>query len=323
MSEPLPHPVAALLQRTALDGSTCLPAAVLTAALPESGLDVCDLSPDGLVPHPHWGSLEVRIAAAVSALAGRGASQALRLVVAPRGTAARDLSTRAVVVEAAHTLGLETALELFEGLAAEPPGLVVLVGDPALPYAPGPGRVFADLVASGVLPVETGAVVDDGPLARLVQALRDGQLPPIDAEQREVVVTAAADAGAAVRRAVQLVTTSVPREFDIGPHDTLVVTTRVDGAVGAAALRAALDAAGASAVRTATESEPAEAVVLVLAAESAGSITRSLLVGAATHAARHLSVVHQAGPALAEAVTHRPHRPRRTRLAALLAASLT
>jgi exodeoxyribonuclease V alpha subunit len=63
-------------------------------------------------------------------------------------------------------------------------------------------------------------------------------------------------------------------------------------------------------------------VVLVLAAEAAGSITRSLLVGAATQAGRHLSVVHQAGRALVEAVAHRPHPPRRTRLATLLADGL-
>jgi hypothetical protein len=79
-------------------------------------------------------------------------------------------------------------------------------------------------------------------------------------------------------------------------------------------------------VRTATTvaaaTEEAEAVVLVLAAESAGSITRSMLVGAATQARRHLSVVHQAGPALAEAVARRPHAPRRTRLATLLADAL-
>jgi hypothetical protein len=31
-----------------------------------------------------------------------------------------------------------------------------------------------------------------------------------------------------------------------------------------------------------------------------------------------LTIVHQAGPALADAVRRRPHRPRRTRLAALL-----
>lgn len=66
-----------------------------------------------------------------------------------------------------------------------------------------------------------------------------------------------------------------------------------------------------------------EALVLVLPAESAGSLTRAGLLSAAACATRHLSIVHQAGPALADAVARVPRARRRTRLAALLHDTLT
>jgi exodeoxyribonuclease V alpha subunit len=238
----------------------------------------------------------------------------------------------AVVVEDASRLGLDDAADLLSRLlAADGEPRLLLVGDPSLPYAPGPGRVLADVVASGVVPVDTAATGSGdagtgGQLAALVRSLRAGVLPAVDPSRREVVVTPADDPDQAVRRAVQLVTSSVPRAFELAGPDVLVLAPRRGGRAGAEALRAALDAAGAGDVRTATAdaaaTQAAEAVVLVLAAESAGSITRSLLVGAATRAGRHLSVVHQAGPALMDAVAHRPHPPRRTRLATLLADAL-
>jgi exodeoxyribonuclease V alpha subunit len=60
------------------------------------------------------------------------------------------------------------------------------------------------------------------------------------------------------------------------------------------------------------------AVVVVLPPESTGMLSRPLVYTALTRAARHLSVVHAAGPALARAVAQVDARPRRTRLAALL-----
>jgi hypothetical protein len=60
------------------------------------------------------------------------------------------------------------------------------------------------------------------------------------------------------------------------------------------------------------------AVVAVLDGGSAAALTRSAVLGAFAPAAKHLSVVHGAGPALAEAVESRPHTPCRTRLAQAL-----
>jgi ATP-dependent exoDNAse (exonuclease V) alpha subunit len=56
------------------------------------------------------------------------------------------------------------------------------------------------------------------------------------------------------------------------------------------------------------------AVVAVFDGESAPKLTRALVLGAITLATQHLTVVHGAGRALAEAVERIPDRPRRTRL---------
>jgi exodeoxyribonuclease V alpha subunit len=64
-----------------------------------------------------------------------------------------------------------------------------------------------------------------------------------------------------------------------------------------------------------------EAVVVVLPPEAGRLLSRPLVYTALTRARQHLSVVHAAGPALARAVRQVGQRPRRTRLAALLATS--
>ena len=86
-----------------------------------------------------------------------------------------------------------------------------------------------------------------------------------------------------------------------------------------------LDAARAKALRhawvlTLREAQGGRwpAVVAVLDGGSAAALTRSAVMGAFAPAAQHLSVVHGAGPALAEAVESRPHTPCRTRLAQAL-----
>ena len=333
--------VAGLVERAALDGSTCLPAPVLAAALRGQGIETPGPSAEAayeagrvaaylderLFGHPTWAPLEEQVAESVVELVTRGGPNAVQVVVAPRGCAVPPATDGAVVVDAAHRLSLADAADLLARLVETgADARLVLVGDPAMPYPPGPGRVLGDLVDSGVLPVEQAPPQDEGQLSTLVRAVRAGELPALDPAQRDVVITPAADAEQALRRSVQLVTSSVPRVFGVQAPDTLVLAPRHDGRVGAAALRAALDEAGAAdvPVMTAAEAPPdgAEAVVLVLAAESAGSLHRAMLVGAATGAGRHLSVVHQAGPALAEAVARRPHPPRLTRLAALLRLAL-
>ncbi len=343
MTDPAAALVGGLVERAALDGCTCVPAAVVAAALRGRGVHtpgpaaeaaveaelVTAYLDERLFGHPRWAPLEEQVAEAVVERVTRGGPEALQVVVAPRGIRQPEQPDDAVVVPAAHGLGLVEAAEVLDRVA-EAPGPLVLVGDPAMPYAPGPGRVLADLVASAAVPVTDAPVTDaagtdGGALAGWVRELRAGRLPVVDPDTREVVVTPAAEPDEAVRRVVQLVSSSIPRVLGVAAADTVVVTPREDGRAGARTLRAALDAADAAGTRVVGGPElraPAAAVVLVLPAESAGSVTRSLLVGAATLAERHLSVVHQAGPAVAEAVARRPHPPRRTRLVSLLAEAL-
>ena len=321
--------VARLLERAALDGSTCVPVNVVSAALRSAGVAdteaaVRDAVDSGaavghadLLGHPHWAAVEQRVAAALRAVAADGG---LTVVDAPRGTDPGPMESGARVVERADLLSLTEAEELTE--LPEGTG-VVLIGDPAMPPAQGPGAVLANVVDSGIATVvDAPAVAAPGPLAELVSAVRTGDLPTLSPDQREVVVTPAGDAEQAIRRVVQLGTDSIPRVFGFDAADVLVLTVRADGSTGAEAVRTELNTAGAGdiEVRTCAEAvgRTADAIVLVLGAEAAGSLTRDLLVGAATEARQHLSVVHQAGPALAEAVARRPHRPRRTLLPRLL-----
>ncbi|MFP5371645.1 MAG: AAA family ATPase [Actinomycetes bacterium] len=62
-------------------------------------------------------------------------------------------------------------------------------------------------------------------------------------------------------------------------------------------------------------------VVVVLPPEAGGMLSRPLVYTALTRAQRHLSIVHASGAALARAVREVDARPRRTRLARLLAES--
>jgi len=321
--------VARLLERAALDGSTCVPVDVVGAALRSAGVAdpnavVQDAVESGaavahgeLLGHPHWAAMEQRVADALRAVAAGGG---LTVVDAPRGTDPEARESGARVFERADLLGLADAEQLAELPASTE---MVLVGDPAMPPAPGPGAVLRDVAESGVATVlEAPGRAEPGPLAELVRALRTGVLPTVSPDQRDVVVTPADDVEQALRRVSQLVTDSIPRVFGFDAADLLVLTVRADGRTGAGSVRAGLDAVGAGVVEVRACADAvgrtAEAIVLLVGAEAAGSLSRDLLVGAATEARRHLSVVHQAGPALAEAVARKPHRPRRTLLGRLL-----
>ena len=63
-------------------------------------------------------------------------------------------------------------------------------------------------------------------------------------------------------------------------------------------------------------------VVVVLPPEAGGMLSRPLVYTALTRAQQHLSIVHATGAALARAVREVDVRPRRTRLARLLAETL-
>jgi ATP-dependent exoDNAse (exonuclease V) alpha subunit len=146
-----------------------------------------------------------------------------------------------VVVPDAGALDVEMAAALVE---ACPDGTrLLLAGDPAELPSSGPGRVFGDVVAAGVLPVartQTAGPEHETPIEQLLGAVREGELVPVEAPGKEVVIVPAAGAAEAVHRAVQLVTDSIPRALGIPAEDVQAVAPAAGGEAGTAALNSAL-----------------------------------------------------------------------------------
>jgi exodeoxyribonuclease V alpha subunit len=299
------------------------------------------------------------------------------------------LDADVVVVDEASMLDVELTAALLE---ACPDGThLLLVGDPAQLPSIGPGHVLGDLIDSGVVPVTELTTLyrqaEGGAIARLANAVRAGELPPVDSPDREVVVVPASGSAEAAKRVVQLVTDSIPRALGIDPAAVQVVTPVHRGPAGTIELNKALKAqlnpgegtvwgfdVGDRVVATANhlDLEPIgfangevgvvtgtgdgtldvdfasgpvtvtgsamsdlrhgwaitvhraqgsewPGVVVVLPPEAGGMLSRPLVYTALTRAQRHLSVVHASGAALARAVSQVDVRPRRTRLAQLLA----
>ncbi|MFE1318781.1 helix-hairpin-helix domain-containing protein [Kitasatospora phosalacinea] len=284
-----------------------------------------------------------------------------------------------LVVLDAPLLDVETAATLLE---AVPDGArLVLSGDPGGLWSAGPGRFFADLLAVKPCPVVASLTPDFGPIGELVSGVGVGELLPVDAPDKEVVILTAQDGGEAVHRAVQLLTDSIPRALSVPSEQTVLLTPGHGGPAGTRALNEAAkkqlnpgpgrfggfdpgdrvvhspalgvnlpgrvldgDASGlhvelADGGRiTLTPAQAGKlrhgwaltahqavgrrwpAVVVVLPPEAAGQLTRQWVYSAFGRAERHLSVVHAAGPALAQAVAERPAADRTTRLRSVLTA---
>ncbi|QKW40596.1 AAA family ATPase [Actinomadura sp. NAK00032] len=146
-----------------------------------------------------------------------------------------------LVVSDASALDVELCAALAE---ACPDGAhLLLCAEPGAAPPAGPGRPLDDLEASETVPVVTlDAAPPSGPLGVLAAAVRGGDLPAVDAPDREVVIVPAADPGEAVHRAVQLVTDSIPRALGIPAGDVQAVAPAAGGPAGAGALNAALKA---------------------------------------------------------------------------------
>jgi exodeoxyribonuclease V alpha subunit len=147
-----------------------------------------------------------------------------------------------IVVDEASMLDAELTAALVE--ACPDGSRLLLVGDPAQLPSIGPGRVLADIIDSGAVPViELTRLYrqrDGGVIARLATAVRDGTVPPVDSPDREVVVLTARSSADAAHRVMQLVTDSIPRALGIAPADIQVITPVHKGAAGTIALNQAL-----------------------------------------------------------------------------------
>ncbi|MDY0815618.1 helix-hairpin-helix domain-containing protein [Kitasatospora purpeofusca] len=154
----------------------------------------------------------------------------------PDGTLALDL----LVVLDAPLLDVELAATLLESLADGT--RLVLSGDPGQLWSAGPGRFFADLLTAKVCPAVASRTPDFGPIGELVSGVGIGELQPVEAPDKEVVILTAKDSGEAVHRAVQLLTDSIPRALGIPSEQVVLLTPGHGGGAGTRALNAAAKA---------------------------------------------------------------------------------
>ncbi|MBV6700928.1 helix-hairpin-helix domain-containing protein [Kitasatospora aureofaciens] len=290
------------------------------------------------------------------------------------GTLALDL----LVVLDAPLLDVELAATVLESLADGT--RLVLSGDPGQLWSAGPGRFFADLLATKVCPAVASRTPDFGPIGELVSGVGIGELQPVEAPDKEVVILTAKDSAEAVHRAIQLLTDSIPRALGIPAEQVVLLTPGHGGPAGTRSLNAAAkarlnpgpgrfggfdpgdrvvdspapgisrparvldgDATGLhleyadGSRRTVPPAEAARlrhgwaltvhqalgrrwpGAVVVLPEDAGPALSRQWVYTAFGRGERHLSVVHAAGPALAQAVAERPAQPRTTRLRAILA----
>ncbi|WP_052434287.1 ATP-binding domain-containing protein [Streptacidiphilus melanogenes] len=161
------------------------------------------------------------------------------LATTPRdgdGTLALDL----LIVCDAPSLDIELAATLVESLADG--ARLVFSGDPGDLWSPGPGRVFADLLAARPGPVVASRQPDFGPIGELVSGIGIGEFEPVGSPDKEVVLVQARDGAEAVHRAVQLVGDSIPRALGIPAEQVRVLTPVHAGPAGTRALNTALKA---------------------------------------------------------------------------------
>ena len=149
-----------------------------------------------------------------------------------------------VVVDESSMLDVELAAALVEACADGT--RLLLVGDPAQLPSIGPGRVLADIIDSGAVPVTELTTLyrqrDGGTIAKLATAVRGGDLPAVDSPEREVVIVTARGSAEAAHRVVQLVTDSIPRALGIAAEEVQVVTPVHKGPAGTVELNRALKA---------------------------------------------------------------------------------
>ncbi|MCK6526064.1 ATP-dependent RecD-like DNA helicase [Myxococcota bacterium] len=160
----------------------------------------------------------------------------------------RPLETGLVVVDEASMLDqpLFTAL-----VAALPIGArLVLVGDVDQLPSVGPGRVLADLIGSGAVPVARLEDVYRQREGSLITAnahrIRSGEPPtlPAGGGGGDFFMVAREDAGAVARTVVELVAERIPRHFGLDPRaDIQVLVPMHRGVAGAVALNQALQEA--------------------------------------------------------------------------------
>lgn len=149
----------------------------------------------------------------------------------------QPLAAELVLVVGAMALDVERAAALVSACADGTH--LVFVADAREAPSAAPGQVVADLVASRMVPVAPlPGPAEPGPLARLAAAVAAGELGPVPAPEREVVIVPAASGEDVTHRVRQLVTDSIPRVLGIPAGGTVVVTAARGGPCGSVELNA-------------------------------------------------------------------------------------
>ena len=252
----------------------------------------------------------------------------LAVVVGPdpdvrRATLARALGAgvSSVVLDNAHMIGLDEALGAVEDLPED--AVLAFALDNALPLASVLGAVALDVASAAVCPVLLAETAP--PKGLLATARRDvaaGRWFRASDTDRSCVAVAVATPDEAVVRVTQLVSTSIPRAF--GHTGAAIGVLVLEGSIDPSALRTALGTGPDGAEVHVFSGPPTRtwpAVVVVLPGTVTPSLTRAQVYAALNTGTEHVSIVHgfTDPSALTAALAATTDRPRRTRLAELLA----
>jgi len=168
----------------------------------------------------------------------------------------RPLEGDVFVVDEASMVDLQLAYQLIRAIPTR--AAVIVVGDVDQLPSVGPGRVLADLIASGVVPVvrltEVFRQAAESAIITNAHRVNQGLMPEFP-EKKDAGETAAAklsdfyfveadEPEQAAARLVKLIRESIPRRFGFQPLDDIQLLTPMQrGGLGARALNAALQAA--------------------------------------------------------------------------------
>ncbi len=159
------------------------------------------------------------------------------------------LDTDAVIVDEASMLDAPLTAALLKALPAH--GRLLLVGDVDQLPSVGPGRVLADIIASGVIPVcrltQVFRQAEGSLIIQNAHHIRAGQFPKLmqpDGKTTTDCYFVAAETPQDIhRRLVNIVARSLPKRFGYDPIDDIQVLTPMNrGELGAVALNQHLQA---------------------------------------------------------------------------------
>lgn len=159
----------------------------------------------------------------------------------------RPLAGDLFIVDEASMIDLRLMASLVEAIPAH--GSVLLVGDADQLPSVGPGRILADLIDSGVVPVaRLSQIFRQAAASRIVEAaheVNEGRLPPLDNPAEADFFFLPRQGPEAILETVRhLVSERIPGRFGLHPRDGIQVLTPMNrNSLGTRELNAQLQAA--------------------------------------------------------------------------------